>query len=386
MKIINLIKILFWVCGFLIFWAMFGYRLSLVVIDKLKKNRIVQKTNKKYTVTVMIVAHNEEQVIMDKLMNVINNDYPKEKIRYLVASDNSDDRTNQIVQDFISKHPELDIMLYITKEHKGKTNAQNEAQKMVATEILVMTDANSMFEENAISELVSSFSEEEIVYVCGKLQYINSGSATAGAETSYWDGDLKQRYIESSIKTITAGNGAIYACRNNEYIQIPLIECHDLSMPYYFATHGKRAIFNPDAIAYEKAGEVSIDEFKRKVRMNRGIFTDIKNGIKVINIFKYGWFSYFYFGHRTVRYLLWLLHTLVFALNVFLLMAGYFWQVILGLQILFYFLGFLGRNGSSKILYMIYYYCMTIVAQWAGVINILTGKAKPTWESVESTR
>ena len=154
---------------------MFGYRLSLVVIDKLKKNRIVQKTNKKYTVTVMIVAHNEEQVIIDKLMNVINNDYPKEKIRYLVASDNSDDRTNQIVQDFISKHPELDIMLYITKEHKGKTNAQNEAQKMVATEILVMTDANSMFEENAISELVSSFSEEEIVYVCGKLQYINSG-------------------------------------------------------------------------------------------------------------------------------------------------------------------------------------------------------------------
>lgn len=377
---------LFCFFAFFIFWAMIGYGLSLWIIDKIRKKDKIEKVDFGFTVSVMIVAHNEEKVIYNKLKNIIECDYPKGKIKYIVTSDNSDDKTNQIVEDFIKEHPDFDITLYVTKEHKGKTNAQNEAQKLVDTDILVMTDANAMFKENAITELVSSFSDESISYVCGGLQYINTENTTANAEASYWNGDLKQRYIESTIKTITAGNGAIYACRNRDYIQVPLIESHDSSMPYYYATHGKRAIFNPDAVAYEKAGESSEDEFKRKVRMNRGILTGVKNGFKVLNVFKYGWFSYFYFGHRLCRYLLWLNHLLILVLNAVLLKSGLFWQVIFGLQIIFGLLGMLGKNSSSKILYIIYYYCMTVTAQWVGVINIITGKAKPTWDSAQSTR
>ncbi len=380
--------VVFLISGFCVFWAMVGYDLSLRILNRSKKKKKVKKTSNKYTVTVMIVAHNEEDVIYNKLINVIDNDYPKDKIKYLIASDNSTDQTNAIVEKFIKEHSNLNIRLYTSKEHKGKTNAQNEAQKNVDTELLIMTDANSMFEKNAISELVSSFAEEDIKYVCGALKYINTNNVTADSESNYWNRELESRLIESNIKTITAGNGAIYACRNDSYITIPPIECHDSSMPYYYGVHNQRALFNEKAIAYEKAGENTEDEYKRKVRMNRVILLHIKNGLKALNIFKYGWFSYFYFGHRTSRYLLWINHLLIFISNAILVIysSSIVWKIILGLQIIFYVMGLLGKHSKSRVLHMIYYYCITIIAQWNGILNCLTGKAKPTWERAESTR
>ena len=373
---------------FMIFWAMIGYNISICIIHYFVKLS-ESKCDLQPYVTVMIVAHNEEKVILDKLNNVIENDYPKDKIDYIVASDNSSDATEEIVDDFIKAHPKIRLRLYKTKEHKGKTNAQNEAQKIVDSEILVMTDANSMFKSNAISELIKSFYNDDIVYVCGSLQYTNGDNLTASSETTYWNKELQIRLYESQIKTITAGNGAIYACRNNQYIDIPNISCHDSEFPYIYGTTGKRAIFNPDAIAYEKAGENTGDEFKRKVRMNREILRDIYKGLKILNVFKYGWFSYFYFGHRLSRYLLWINHILLFILSGVLAMrcGGWFFICIFESQIIFYCLAFLGKYTTNiKIIYLMYYYCMTVFAQMVGVYNIICGKTKATWKSVDSTR
>lgn len=134
------IKILFYISAFIIFWAMIGYPFSLKYIAKIYKNRTLKKDySYKPTVTVMVVAHNEEKVILEKLNNIIGLDYPQDKIQYLIASDNSTDRTNEIVKRFILEHPDKNIRLYEVKERKGKTNAQNEAQKTVTTEYLVMT-------------------------------------------------------------------------------------------------------------------------------------------------------------------------------------------------------------------------------------------------------
>ena len=328
-------NILFFFSTFIIFWAMAGYPLSLIIISKFLK---IKEREKDYsyepTVTVMVVAHNEEKVIKEKLDNLLKIDYPKDKIEYLVASDNSTDRTNEIVREFIKSHPDENIRLYEVKERKGKTNAQNEAQKTVTSEILVMTDANSMFEKNAVKELISSFADPRVSYVSGRLIIINKdASDISKSEYTYWDNETKLRKIESDICTITAGNGAIYACRNAEYVDFDPIRCHDGAMPTYYALNGKRAIYNPDAIAYEKAGEVVEDEFKRKVRMNRGILSNILPDIRILNVFKYGWYSYFYFGHRTCRYLLWISHLILFASNILLLSTSWFYRLTFGLSL-----------------------------------------------------
>lgn len=384
------LKLLFYISVFIIFWAMIGYPLSLKIIDRFYKSRKLEKDyTHQPTVTVMVVAHNEEKVILEKLQNIIQLDYPAEKIEFLVASDNSTDKTNEIVKSFIQSHQQYNIGLYEVKARKGKTNAQNEAHKTVTTEYLVMTDANSIMDRNAVKELMAAFTSKDIAYVSGKLSIVNkNASDVSNAEASYWDSDLAAREIEGRIQTITAGNGALYACRNEDYYDFELINSHDSSMPLHYALEGKRAIANHDAIAYEKAGEVIEDEFGRKVRMNRIILKHILPNIRILNVFKYRWFSYFYFGHRTCRYLLWISHLIILITNILLIQESWFYlSTFLG-QVLFYLLALLRavKKSQNKYLTLIYYYTVTIIAQWFGVYRILTGKAKPFWEKAESTR
>lgn len=384
------LTIIWCIAVFVAFWAMVGYPLSLVVLSKMSKKVNEKDYSYEPTVSIMVVAHNEESVIADKLQNLLNIEYPAEKIDFLIASDFSTDKTDEIVEAFIAAHPERRIRIHKSEKHYGKTNAQNETQKLCNAEILVMTDANAMFEANAVRELVSYFTDPSVAYVTGQLRYVNTdGNNTANSEGFYWKLDLMCRNIESKLQTITAGNGAIYAVRNEYYIDVPPIECHDSSFPFVYALSKKRALYNPDAIAYEKAGEIDEDEFKRKVRMNRDILTGICPNVRVFNFISYRWFSYFYFGHRTCRYLLWLMHLTALAVNIPMAVLGcLFWKVTLGLQALFYLIALLGliTRGSNRLVKIVFYYCMTVVAQWKGVVNIITGKSKPVWEKAESTR
>ncbi len=384
------LKILFYSSAFIIIWAMIGYPVSLKIIGKLHKTKKLEKNyGHKPSVTVMVVAHNEEKVIMDKLHNIMSLEYPKDLIEYLVSSDNSTDKTNEIVKDFIRRYQEYNIRLFEVKDRKGKTNAQNEAHKTVTTEYLVMTDANSMMEKNAVSELMAAFTSEDIAYVSGRLAIINQNvSDVSNAEANYWDSDLAAREIEGRIQTITAGNGALYACRTKDYNDFNPIQCHDSAMPPYYALQGKRAIANHDAIAYEKAGEVIEDEFGRKVRSNRVLLAQILPDIRILNIFRYKWFTYFYFGHRTCRYLLWISHLIVLVTNILLVQSSIFYMLTLVGQIVFYLLAILKlyMKLNNKYLNMIYYYTVTLAAQWVGVYRVLSGKSKPFWEKAESTR
>jgi hypothetical protein len=369
---------------------MIGYPLFLVILGRALKNRVNKKDySLQPSVTIMVVAHNEEKVILEKLKNIISLQYPKNKIHYLVTSDNSTDLTNEIVLKFINENPDHDIKLYVTKKRMGKTNAQNEAQKTVETEFLVMTDANSIIDTNALIELMSSFITENIAYVCGKLMIINDDvSETSNLESNYWDLDLALRKIESNIQTITAGNGALYAVRNDDYHDFNPVESHDSAMPLHYALNNKRAIYNENAKVYEKAGEIIQDEFKRKVRMNRMIIKHILPTYRLLNIFKYHWFTIFYIGHRSFRYSLWFSHLVIFITNAFLINSSYLYLILFAVQCLFYLLVLVKivTKSKNKVISFAYYYFITMIAQWVGVYRILSGKAKPFWEKAESTR
>ncbi|CYV69687.1 glycosyltransferase [Streptococcus suis] len=381
-----LMKIIFWLSIFLIFWANIGYPASMIFLDKIIKKTNEKLTDYEPTVTVMVVAHNEEGVIADKLMNLLQLDYPKDKFNILVTSDNSTDRTNEIVNEFVLKYQQ--IYLYQVEKRQGKTNAQNEASKLVKSEILVMTDANAMLKHDAINELVSSFTNN-VAYVTGKLDYINQNeSLTSKSESTYWDLDTRIRDIESRFQTITAGNGAIYAVRTEDYVDFDPIMSHDSAMPLYFNLLGKRAVANHKAIAYEKAGENDGDEFKRKIRMARITLHFILPSIKILNVFKYKWFTYFYLGHRTVRYLLWFNHIILFIASVVLMSENsHYWLPCVG-QLIIYLIASMKYLFSIdiKIINFIAYYCMTVTAQLIGVLKTILGRNKPFWEKAESTR
>lgn len=386
----SILKTIFWLSVFIIIWGNIGYQVSIILLEYIFKPEKIKKDYKyKPDVTVMIVAHNEEKVIREKLYNVLNLNYPNDKLEILVTSDFSTDKTNKIVKEVIKENPSRKIRLYEVKERKGKTNAQNEAARTITSEIIIMSDANSILDENAVTEIVSAFTDKKIAYVTGKLCYINSEeSEVSGSENTYWNLDTEIRDIESRFQTITAGNGALYACRKEDYVEFDPMKSHDIEMPYYYAMEGKRAIANHDAVAYEKAGENIEDEFKRKIRMNKGILRAILPSIKILNVFKYKWYSYFYLGHRTCRYLLWFMHFILLITSIILLKQDSIYFLALIIQIIVYMLAIIKFvfKINNKILNFIYYYCVTIIAQFFGVKNQLIGNEKPFWEKAESTR
>ncbi|MFW6027087.1 MAG: glycosyltransferase family 2 protein [Candidatus Woesearchaeota archaeon] len=386
-------KILFWISLFLVLHTFIFYPISLYLISKIKKNKLLKATGDyEPEVTFIIAAHNEEKVIKKKLENTISLNYDPSKLEIIVASDNSDDNTNQIVKDFIANYQGEDIpdlKLYIVKKRKGKTNAQNEAVREAKGEIIAFSDANTMWKKNSLKKLISGFKDESIGYICGKLQYVNDyDNITAESESTYWNYDLKMREWESNIASVTAGNGAIYAIRKSNYEDLKPIRCHDGTMPTVMVLKGKKAKYQKKAVAYEKAGENIGDEFKRKVRMFRGLPWIIFERFSKYNSFKVGWFSYFYFSHRSLRYSLYLLHLLLLITIFFLLNNHFVYQISLLGQLFFYLLSLIGAvtNIKSKIIYLPYFYIMTITAQLLAVIKSLFSKNKAIWDKAESTR
>ncbi|WP_330927528.1 glycosyltransferase family 2 protein [Enterococcus sp. BWB1-3] len=381
--------ILLFLLGCLIVYTMVGYPLLLLILDKIIPHKSINFNNSYFpSVSIIIPAHNEEKVVEKKIRNLLCLEYPKEKLEIIVASDNSTDTTENIVESLINEFPDR-IILYRVKERKGKTNAQDEAVNIAKGEVLVMTDANSMLKRNAVKELVLYLSDISVGYVAGQLIYANDEtSATSQSESAYWNLDMKMRQVESDIGSITAGNGSIYAIRKKEYIRINPIYSHDSIFPPKFVLMHKRAVYNPDAIAYEKAGENDSDEFQRKVRMSRKIIAINFVDFNKYNIFKYGWFSFFYFSHRACRNNLYLFHSLFYIISwMACIQTQYTWILLLIVaQTVFYLSAYILRKSRKNFLRLPYYYCLTIAAQFLGAFKELTGKSKPFWEKAESTR
>lgn len=383
------LKTIFFIVGFLIFWPMLGYSIFLITINKLFKIKDRPKVIQTPKVSIIVSAHNEEKVIEKKLDNLMELNYPTEKIEIVIANDNSTDDTKKIVESYINGKGKFPIRIYNVENRKGKTNAQNEAVKTCESDILVFTDANSMLDKESVRELVSSFYDDSIMYVSGDLIYTNSDdNSTSEAENTYWNLDKKIRNIESNLSSITAGNGALYAIRSDLYVDIPLIHSHDSKIPKVAVLAGYKAIANNQAKVYEKAGENDADEYKRKVRMNRVIVEHILESFQFINIFKHKMFTIQLFSHRTLRYLLAVNHLLLYFLNFLIIKrrTSTIYKFLFTLQSIFYVFAGIGRFIKLKQFALPYYYCLTLLAQLHGIYNFITGKRKPFWEKAESTR
>lgn len=382
-------KILFWSFVFLIVYTMIGYPVLLKVLDKILPHKKINiNTNYSPTVTVIVPAHNESKVIENKILNLLNLNFDDKKLDIIIASDNSTDNTNEIVRSYELRYPDK-VSLYVVKERKGKTNAQDESVKQAKGEIIVFTDANSMLDCNSVNQLVSSLSDDNVGYVTGKLVYTNSQeNMTSESESSYWEIDLSMRKIESDLSSITAGNGSIYAVRRKDYIEINPIYSHDSIFPPKFVISGKRAIYNEKAVAFEKAGESDGDEFQRKVRMARTIIMINFIDVSKYNIFKHGLFTLFYFSHRSLRNNLYLMHLIAFLLNLFLAAStkSIIFILLFLIQLTIYLISFLGCQSENRYIKFVSYYVMTIFAQLIGAVKEISGKSKPFWEKAESTR
>ena len=209
----------------------------------------------------MIAAYNEDDVIERKLENALALDYPRDRLRILVASDASSDGTDEIVRGFADRGVEL-----VRAPRGGKVNAQNHTVRTLTdVDVVAFSDANCEWAPDALQQLVAPLADPRVAYVCGRLQ-LRSPEGT-NQEGAYWRYEIWLRARESLVHSVTGGNGSIYAVRRERYEEVDPRFGHDLSFPYLMVKRGFRAVYAPRAVALEKMTTDLSDEFRRKVRM-----------------------------------------------------------------------------------------------------------------------
>ena len=255
--------ILFFLC---IVYVYFGYPALLWVFTTGKKTAEYspQETEGIYpSLTMIIPAYNEVAVIDRKIENTLALSYPADKLEIIVASDGSEDGTDEIV----TQYADRGVQMYRAALHKGKTPTMMEAVEMASGTIYVFSDANAMYASDALEKLVLPFQNKQVGCVCGKLQYHNREASTiSDGETLYWRYENWIKARESQFNTLIGANGSIYAVRRSAYVQIDPDLSDDFGFPLAAYAKGFKVVFQPDALSTEEAPPAIKIEFKKKSR------------------------------------------------------------------------------------------------------------------------
>ena len=325
-----MIEVLFISSILLIPFAYFGYPASLWLIGMVRKNA-VKKESFFPDVTMIITAYNEEKRIKEKLDNTVALDYPKDKLHVLVASDGSSDRTNFIITTFENDGIEL---LAIEERH-GKENAQKEAVKRARGDILVFTDVATTLDSTGLNEIVSNFADSSVGCVSSEDRVIRE-DGNAGGEGLYVRYEMWLRRLESQANSLVGLSGSFFAARKEVCQDFSEKMQSDFRTVLNSAKLGLRGVSDPMAIGHYLDVSDEKREFDRKVRtVVRGLTVFFRH-LELLNFFRYGLFSYQFFCHKLLRWLVPLFLFTAFFTNLILAMTSSAYYVLLLCQSAFY--------------------------------------------------
>src|SRR5437763_14918247 len=249
--------VLFWGSLAALVWTHALYPLTVALVSRVRTQRVACDDTYLPSVAVIVTAYNEESAIERRLENLRTLDYPPELLELVVTSDASADRTEE--------RAEAAGARVIRSPRGGKVAAQDAAVRSTEAEVVAFSDANATWAPDALRKLVRNLADPGVAYVCGRLRLeAPDGSNKEGV---YWRYELVTRESESRLGSVTAGNGAIYALRRSDYAEVDSRFGHDLSLPYLMPQRGRRAVYEPEALAFERPTPTNETEYRRKVRM-----------------------------------------------------------------------------------------------------------------------
>jgi cellulose synthase/poly-beta-1,6-N-acetylglucosamine synthase-like glycosyltransferase len=324
------------------------------------------------TVAIVVAAWNEEAVIERRLENLLALDYPHEKLEIVVASDASNDRTDELVEAVAAREPRVRLL---RAPRGGKVAAQNLAVRETTGEILAFSDANSLWAAPALRKLVRNFADPDVAYVMGQLRL--EEAAGDNREGAYWRYEVWLREQESKLGSVTGGYGSIYAVRKADYVDVDARFGHDLALPYVMVQRGRRAVYEPEAIAFEKPTPTNESEYRRKARMFEHCWLIVLRGRMLRNL------DLVYLvqlvSHRHLRYASGVLHLALLASSLALAGRGGVYALALGGQVAFLALAVAG-SGLPR------YYTLVTWATVVSLVRYLRYGVPAVWEKAEGTR
>ena len=380
---------LFWLFMFLIFYTYLGYPLVLQVWARIKSCPVSKKEFEP-NVSVIIAAWNEGDVILRRIKNLLNLDYPPDRLEILVGSDGSSDKTVEIVKSF--SDPRVRCAAFY--ERRGKVSVLNDLAAKARHDILVFTDSRQTFAPGAIRNLVCNFADQTVGCVSGELLLSDSDGGTGKGINLYWKYEKFMRSCESRIHSMIGATGAIYAIRRELFEKIPSdVILDDVYIPLMIIRKGFRAVYDDTAKAYDKVTEDPNEETRRKVRTLCGnyqifsLFKDLFLPVKSPVALQF-------FSHKALRVTAPFFLIMIFIFNISLADQSllYFWMV--WLQVLFYSMAFLGAvfrdefSGPGRfvknICYIPYVFCLLNFSAFLGFIRFILKDQDVRWDKARS--
>lgn len=375
------LEILFWLSAGLLVYAQFGYPLLLGIFATPAAQAPELRFDEYPNATLIIAAYAEATVIDAKIKNALSLDYPRERLQIIVACDGSPDDTPAI-----ARAAGADLVLDLP--HGGKMAAQNAAVEQATGELLAFSDANTMWEPDALKRLVDASAESGVEYVCGRVNFVNeSGDNQEGV---YWRYEMWLRARESALKSVTAGNGAIYAVDPATYKEIAPVTGHDLTLPFRTVKLGGRAIYAPAARASEVMVPSISGEFKRKRRMMSFAWPIILRG-GMLKPKGYGVaYAWMMFSHRLLRYKAPFLHLAALITCAILAPDSTLYLVLLILQLALLAAALIAPVVKFKPFLIARYYVLTTASVALGLIDYVKKGTEQIldegWTPPEGTR
>jgi cellulose synthase/poly-beta-1,6-N-acetylglucosamine synthase-like glycosyltransferase len=373
----------FWLLLATVLYVYAGFPLLVVVVGKLRHRRVEQRSITP-TISLIIAAYNEERNIAERLANALALEYPSNALEIIVASDGSTDATASIVATYASHGVRL-----LSLPRRGKIHALNDAVAQATGELLVFSDANTLFDPRALLSLARNFADPEVGGVAGSKVYtLRPGSESSSqGEALYWSYDKWLKQMESLTGSIVSADGAIYAIRRTLYR--PLSDSavtDDFAISTAVVEHGYRLVFESEACAYEVAIPSADREFWRKVRlMTRGLRGLILRR-RLLNPFRYGFYALLLFSHKMLRRLIPVLLLLMFPACILASPGGTLYLGAIIAQVCFYGLACVGyvfrrtHIGKQKCFYVPFFYCLANAAALIAIIKLIRGEHIHLWE------
>ena len=372
---------LFWTAAFLVVHTYLLYPALLWLLTLWKRPAQRPALGEWPTVTLVLVVYDEIAVIREKIENTLALDYPRDRLEVIVVSDCSHDGTDEAVAEYADRG----VMLQRMEERGGKTAGKNAGVRLACGDILVFSDANSMYAPEALRELLRPFAELQVGCVCGELRYTNPEKLAAGkGEGFYWRYEQFLKRRESLLRSALGANGAIYALRRELFDELEADIISDFIMPIRIWRKGFRVVYEPGAVAVEHSAASFGGEFRRRTRIISRSMHGLRTEAGVLNPFRYGLFSFQLFSHKILR---WLVPVFLIAMLISsVLLAGEMpFRILLGLQLLFYALAILGnlsqkRLGRLGLFYIPAYFCAINFGVLLGLWHFLTGRRYGVWK------
>lgn len=381
------IIILFFLCLFLIINSYFIFPIVIKIFSLFKKE--IKFVSYSPTVSIIISAYNEEKVIEDRIKNIAEQDYDFDKLELLIGSDGSNDRTEDILKESTEKYSWLKIYLY--KERRGKFQVIKDLIKNASNEIIIFTDANTIFRKNAITKIVGPFSNKNIGGVSGRLILIDNFKKTFDGveEGKYWLYETFIKKAEGKLGILIGANGGIYAIRRDLLTQIT--DNNNVTDDLYFTllilSKGFKFIYEKDAIGVEPVGKNLKTEFNRKVRFIATNLETLSNFKKLLfnkNII----LSYSFVSHKVIRWFAPFLLILILFSNILLISYSNLYLIFFIFQslfILFSLMGYLFTRIKKRFLLFSYpfFFLYSNFALMVGIFKFLFKKHSNIWNPTD---